>query len=507
MSRIVARDLIAKRSAFSREQALELGERLLSLTTSGQFKDNRNAVGVRILHTARAVTKVSQNRVLSTDDGDTITIQFNSEFGLGIPLTVNTNQINDGTLKHVIARVEAMLPPPMPPAHIPPKDPDSPARLTYNEREFPKVDLWHQSSADAMDTARAEVLPGLIELLQRSALEGAATIGLSTRSCLYLYAYGLAAFANETDCEVTVTARTPDGTGSGWGGEAHRNWSKVSPTAAVGRAIAFAQRARNPVAFEPGRRTVILGPVAVAQLVSEMAYAFDAEKTRRVLNGGPSTPFTHVDVDPQSRHTKLGRRVLDPRIMMVSDPADPLGGYPPFFEEGGIEMRVPGFPTPAITWIRGGVLENLAEKVSEAVSRDLAPSDTPRSVRLMVMPGVQTATVEEMIGGCEFGIYVNRFGNVAVLDEPTGMMTGVTRDGCFLIRDGKITKPIKNLRFLESPFMAFNRIEAIGIPERAAFGYDLGPGTASYVRWPKLPVVVPPMMIRDFNFSSMADAV
>jgi predicted Zn-dependent protease len=124
------------------------------------------------------------------------------------------------------------------------------------------------------------------------------------------------------------------------------------------------------------------------------------------------------------------------------------------------------------------------------------------------MPGTRTATIEEMIANCERGIYVNRFTNVAAVHKPSGTMTGATRDGCFLIRDGKIDRPIKNFRFLESPFLAFNRLEMIGNCERVAFGYNAPPsGWENPPRWPRLPVIVPPMMIRDFNFNSLADAV
>jgi predicted Zn-dependent protease len=90
----------------------------------------------------------------------------------------------------------------------------------------------------------------------------------------------------------------------------------------------------------------------------------------------------------------------------------------------------------------------------------------------------------------------------------SGLMTGVTRDGCFLIKDGKIAKPVKNFRFTESPFLAFNKVEMIGEPERVAFGYDVPrEHTDGPTRWPHLPIIVPPMMIQDFNFTALSDAV
>ena len=73
-------------------------------------------------------------------------------------------------------------------------------------------------------------------------------------------------------------------------------------------------------------------------------------------------------------------------------------------------------------------------------------------------------------------------------------------------KDGKISKAVKNFRFLDSPFFVFNKIEALGVPERAAFGYR-PPAAGRDDEWPLPPVIVPPMMVKDFNFNQVADAV
>jgi len=80
--------------------------------------------------------------------------------------------------------------------------------------------------------------------------------------------------------------------------------------------------------------------------------------------------------------------------------------------------------------------------------------------------------------------------------------TGVTRDGCFLIKDGKIAKPVKNFRFLDSPAFMLNKLVTLGPTRRASLGY-----APSEFDWPRRPMIVPPMMVNDFNFSALADAV
>jgi predicted Zn-dependent protease len=486
------------RRVLSRDDVVALGRRLLELVSA-------RSVGVRIEHTARAVTKVTNGRTLTADDGDRVQITFQSQFGSCLPVSIGTNQLDDTTLRRVVAQADAAAPVRTAGNDTDPVDYSDQEKFTFNPRTFLPVSLWHETTARAMDSARSEIIPRVIEQLRGSGLDGAATVGVAERSVLYLYKEGLTAFADETDAELTVTARTPDYQTSGWGGAASRNWTQLSPDDVVAHAIDMANRGRNPVALEPGRRVAILGPAAVAEMVCEMTYAFDSQRTMVV--GKVETPFTLLNHERSGRHTKLGRRVFDPRIMITSDPADVLGGYPPFFEAGGIENAVWGFPTPAMTWIDRGVLANLAYKVNDSLTRALPACDIPTSVRLAPIAETRTATIDEMIANCEEGIYVPRFSDVFVVDRPSGMMSGVTRDGCFLIKHGKIDRPVKNFWFLDSPFFAFNKMEMIGTPERVAFGYNTPPTGQAPGRWPRLPVIVPPMMIQDFNFSALADAV
>jgi predicted Zn-dependent protease len=198
---------------------------------------------------------------------------------------------------------------------------------------------------------------------------------------------------------------------------------------------------------------------------------------------------------------------------MVSDPADQDGGFLPFYELSGSSTT--GLEIPAMTWIEGGVLKNLAWTVRDTGRKWC---ELPFSVRLEAMPGTQTATVEEMIARCEDGIYVNRFDGLGILDLRTWMMTGVTCDGCFHVKDGKLGKPVRDFRFLESPFHFFNRIHKIGEAARVPLGQDNfsfaefvstsdWPAQGRSGRWPRTPIIAPPMVVQDFNFSALAGTV
>jgi predicted Zn-dependent protease len=184
--------------------------------------------------------------------------------------------------------------------------------------------------------------------------------------------------------------------------------------------------------------------------------------------------------------------VFDRRLTLSSDPSDPDGGYAPYFYGG--------FAQPRMTWVEDGILKNLAYDPDYAMLRGKAWAGLPTSFRMSGGP----TTIDEMIGSCDEGIYVNRVSNVQLLNGWTGLVTGVTRDGCFLVKHGKMDRPVRNFRFMDSPWFFLNNILALGEPVRAAFGYTPGRDGAG---WPRSPIIVPPMMVRDFNFTALANAI
>ena len=105
------------------------------------------------------------------------------------------------------------------------------------------------------------------------------------------------------------------------------------------------------------------------------------------------------------------------------------------------------------------------------------------------------ASMDDLIRGTERGILVTRLWYLRQVDPRTELYTGLTRDGTFLIENGKITRAVKNLRFNESPLFMLNNLEMLGRAERVA-GTEAGGN-----------VVFPTIKVRDFNFTSLSDAV
>jgi predicted Zn-dependent protease len=473
--------LAAGRPVMTREQVTSLCSRIMQMTSADMAK-------VSVTHTARVVTRIVVGRVITTDDGDELSVSFLTKFGGRTGAMLKTNQLDDTTLRAVVERCETFTRDEVgddidiiPQRHV--------------QDAFVPVHLWNESTVEAMTTARSTVVPALLAAVTRAKLRGAGFVGTMARVEGVMTKDGVSAVTEETDSEVTVAARHAAGRSSGWAGQAERDWRTIGIDALAAQAISLASQGINPVAVEPGRRTAILGPAAVAQLLRFMGRALDAFSTDM-----GRTPFSR-----SPRGNKLRQHVFDERVSLRSDPADPLGGYSPFFSYSGTVN--PPYGSPAMSWVERGVLTNLWYNVMYAMQRGKSYTARPDSLHMEGGP----TTIEQMIARCEEGIYVNRFSNVDLSDEISGMLTGVTCDGCFLIKKGRIDRPVKNFRFLDSPFFFLNRLEALGPTARAAFGYaPASPSERKYGednQWPRLPMIVPPIMVRDFNFNALADAV
>jgi len=106
-----------------------------------------------------------------------------------------------------------------------------------------------------------------------------------------------------------------------------------------------------------------------------------------------------------------------------------------------------------------------------------------------------TASLEDLIKSTERGILVTRLWYMRQVDPQTLLYTGLTCDGTFYIENGQVKFPIKNFRFTESPIIMLNNLEALGQPERTVSGES------------NINAMIPPLKIRDFNFTSLSDAV
>jgi predicted Zn-dependent protease len=468
------------RPVMSRDKALEIAKYILSMTAT-------KTATVSVSHLVRSVTRLASDRVRDTNDGDMLYVSIRTgSFETGAVM-VMSNQLDDEVLREMVERADTI--------NREMRGPITPIDVeTWDEQDrYPTTDLYRASSVDALRSARETAVPAIIDGVTRAGCRASGFVGVMVRADASVTKNGVVAFSEETDCEVNVTARTPNGVGSGWSGTAARDWARIDPARVASEAADIANRGKTVQALEPGRRTAILSQAAVAQLMRFMVGHFNGSASDYGLRGFSKRRY-------QNAGSRFNQRLLDPRVRITTDPADPDGGFRPWFGKGYVNH-----PT---TWIDQGMLKYLGYGVA-ALEHGKPYTELPYGFRL----AGGDSSLEQMIASCDDGIYVNRLSSVDILDWPSGLMTGVTRDGCFLVRNGRIDRALKNFRITTSPFFFFNNLMAIGKSSRAAFGYspwtvseEIIPGWGENQGWPRRPMIVPPLMVRDFNFSALVDA-
>jgi predicted Zn-dependent protease len=445
----------------TREQAEALARRALSFSTA-------DAARVAIGAEWSGNTRFAGNEI-TTGGGITDTsLSIMSIVGKR-RASVSTNVLDDAALRRAVETSERL-------AKLSPEDPELMPEL--GAQQYATIPAFSSATADLGPEARALAVQRVLEGVKRgvgsagsSSAAGnpfvAGFLEASANARAVANSNGLFAYHRSTEVSLSTTVRTPDGTGSGYASSGARDWKHIDPAALGARAAAKAIASRDPQALEPGMYTVVLEPQAVADLIPILQNAFQA----RAADEGRS-PFS-----AKEGGTKLGQKIADERVTIYSDPADPELLASPFDNEG--------LPTRRMVWIENGVLRNLAYSRFWAQKQSKEPTATGG---LKMVGGSQS--LDELIAGTDRGILVTRFWYIRFLDQRTVMLTGLTRDGTFLIEQGKVTKPLKNFRFNDSPLLMLSRIDALGRAERTEAG-----------------LVVPSLRVRDFNFSSLSDAV
>ena len=445
-------DAVAPGSVLTREEAESLIARTLKFSRA-------DAIRVNVQNSRESNVRFAANQMSTAGSSTTTSIRVQSVFGKR-RASVVTNSRTDEGLRRAVEQSEAL-------ARLAPEDPEYLGEL--GPQQYVAVPAWFDSTASlsAEDRTKA-ALSALGPARAANDLTVAGFLVTTARATAIGNSAGLFAYHRSTEANYTLTARTNDGTGSGWAGAAANDWSKLDFVAVAKRAIDKARASMNPVALEPGRYTVVLEPDATSDLIPLMAGALQA----RAAEEGRSA------FSKPGGATKLGEKIVDERVTLLSNPADPLILASPFDDDG--------MPLGRETWIERGVLNQLAYTRFWANRKQKAPTGGAGSLRLEG----GTASLEELIAGTERGVLVTHCWYIRAVDQRTLVYTGLTRDGTFLIENGRITRPLKNFRFNESPLFMLNNLEAIGQPVRTASGDAM-----------------PAIRIRDFHFTSLSDAV
>lgn len=441
----------------TRDQAQAIVEKAIKLSKA-------ESVDVQVNTYTRGNIRFADNQVSTAGSTTDAQLGIQSFFGAKHAV-VTTNDLSDESLARVVAESEKL-------ARLAPDDPEIMPGL--GAQKYTPVNAWFDATANLSANDRARAAMAALELARKAGdLKAAGYLVTSAGSQAIGNSSGMFAYHRSTGSNYTLTVRTTDGTGSGWAAADHPDFTQLDTKRVAETATAKARLSRNPVGIEPGRYTVILEPQAVGDLVQLLAGYADA----RSADEGRS-PFVK-----QGGGNKIGEKVVDERVTLFSDPADPQLFGQPWDPEGA--------PLGKQVWIENGVLKQLQYSRFWAKKQGKTSTGSPSTLK---MAG-GTQSVEDLIKGTTRGILVTRLWYLREVDPRTVLYTGLTRDGTFLVENGKISKSVKNFRFNESPLFLLNNLEALGKAERLA-GTEQGGD-----------VVMPSLRSRDFNFTSLSDAV
>lgn len=379
----------------------------------------------------------------------------------------SANDIDDASLKMAVEEAERL-------ARISPVDKEYVP--TLGPQRYKPVGGFVESTVNVSLTERARAIDAIIRDCEKSGVIGAGFHHSHGDASAFATKNGNFHYHRSSLVALSVTARTPDGKSSGYFLRNHFDVAKLD-TARIGReAIQKALTSRAPRTMEAGVYPVILEAQAADDLIR---FGFDA----RSADEGRS-PYSLAD-----GRTKLGERILDERLSIVSDPWHP--------ELPSAPSANGGIPAEKIYFVRNGVLETL--DYSRYWAKEKGKEPTPGPVNQIIEATGPTTPVEEMIKATPRGLLVSRFWYIRSVDPRTMLFTGLTRDGVWFIEDGKVQHPVRNFRFNQSvlELLAPGNVEMIGRPERTSSSESQGRGAT----------VTPAFKLKAFHFTSQSEAV
>jgi len=390
-----------------------------------------------------------------------------------------TNRFDDESLKRAVQSAESI-------ARVQESDPDRlpMAKAGEGKSEVKPRSRWFDETAALTPADRAEAVGRIVGVAKKNKLVTAGIYSSSESAEAVVNSNGLNVFHRQSSAEVSITMLAGDS--SGWQKANSPDVKNVDPVGLAEVAAKKAVDSRAPQELAPGKYTVILEPAAVLDLVGFMFWDF----------GGLAI------LDQRSfLNNRIGTRLFGENITIVDDVDHPLQSNAPFDGEGVRRSRV--------SLVESGVIRNLvyartsaermrkseyAAKVGQIVHTGHGfplPNEigeAPVNVVFLTHGGEQS--VAEMVAGTDRGILITRLWYIREVDPYEKILTGMTRDGTFLVENGKVKHGIRNFRFNQSLIEMLNHVEVMGQPVRAS-------GEESF------DMVAPAMKVRGFNFTEV----
>lgn len=323
---------------------------------------------------------------------------------------------------------------------------------------------------------RAERVAKVIAAAQKAGVRAAGSLSTSGMGLAVANSLGVEAYSSGTSIGFTTVIMSD--TSSGYADWAGRDLADLDIEAQAQVAVKKCVDSRSPKTIEPGEYEVILEPPAVADMLSTLGFlglsALAVQEGRSFMNG------------------RFGQKVVGENIDLWDDGLDPAGMPIPFDFEG--------VPKGRVELVTGGVAKGVVwdsytanlEPGKRSTGHALPAPNVYGPLPLNLFLGAGTASADDLVASTKRGILVTRFHYTNPIHPTKTIFTGMTRDGTFLIEDGRVTAALRNLRFTEAITRALAGVELIGRERRLEAGFFGG-------------AVVPALKVKAFNFTGVTE--
>ncbi len=430
-----------------------------------------------------ALTRFANNTIHQNVAEETFGVSVRTVFG-GRTARATTNKFDDESLRRVVQASESL-------ARVQQEDPDllsvpntgGDARASTERAEATPTRYFEETAA-LTPAERADAVGKIVSIAQKQKVTAAGIFASSQAVEGVFNSRGLQDWHTQTSAEISITMLARDS--SGWQKANSPNVANLDPAALANIAASKAANSAAPREIAPGKYTVILESSAVLDMVGFAFFDF----------GGLAI------LDQRSfLSNRVGTRLFGENITIWDDVSHPLQSGSPFDGEGMRRQKV--------QLVESGVVKRLvyarasAEKMkrSEYASK-VGPIEATghgfpipnemgeAPMNIVFEPTRNSKTVNQMIASTERGILVTRLWYIREVDPYEKILTGMTRDGTFLVEDGKVACGIRNFRFNQSLIDMLSNVEQMSTPVRTS-------GEESF------DMVVPAMKVNGFNFTEV----
>jgi len=375
----------------------------------------------------------------------------------------STTDLSDESLKATVRRSEEI-------AAFAPANPEYMEPLS--RQKYPDYENWDESTAHARPAQMIGRVKSVISSAVAKKLIAAGYFERTTYTRAFANKRGNSGHQRGTDSRLATTIRNSLGTSSGWASHPSVRISEIDGPALAARAIDKCLRwSGKPIRLEPGKYTVVLEPTAVGDVVAAVGPSLSARSAEQ----GQSF------LSKKGGGTLVGSKLFPEIVTLRTDPMDRR--YPTSI------WSTDALPSGPVTWIDKGVVKNL---VYDRYWASQTGATATTAANYLVLEG-GGATVADLVKATDRGLLVTRFWYIRSVNPQTIQLTGLTRDGLFLIEKGEITSPVMNLRFTESVVRILQNTAMVSESIR--------------VRGAESTMIAPAIQAHDFIFTSISDAV